>query len=132
MISFNCRSCGAPQSAENKELAEIVVCYNCGQFAAQKPAPPKSVRRDVPVREPELPPVVSGPPSGVVEPVTASEPRHGVGVAFGVIFGFVAAVIVILGAIAGYKLLSKKGPELAEQPAAPSTHQAPLTKPAPP
>src|SRR5438034_9679384 len=44
MISFKCRHCDAPQTAESKEASHLVVCYQCNKLATtdDDPEPKRS------------------------------------------------------------------------------------------
>lgn len=53
MISFACKHCGSPQTAENEDFAAITACYQCGRMALRDDAPPKA--------KPSLPPKPSPP-----------------------------------------------------------------------
>jgi hypothetical protein len=114
MIRYTCPHCEAPNTAKDRQAAKLTPCFNCGLYPVKRKQDPRAVEAD-------LPPIVSGP--------TPIE-RHGVGLAVGVIAGFVVAGTVILGAILGVIHFAKKEP--AGVPSLAETRSTAANKPAAP
>ncbi len=99
MISFACRHCGAPQTAESEDFAAIAVCYECHRMALRDDATAKArvglPTKPAPEPSPKLPSMVS------------VKLMYGIPYGFGFGIGFFAAGIFlcIVAAVIGMTLM---------------------------